>query len=332
MTNPQIPPAGWYPDPDQPAMRRYWSGREWTSQTAPPTSPASGRAPVTPALSTRPWWQTWWAIVPGLVLCFPIGLVGLWLRSGTSPRAKGTVTVVVIGLFTMGIAAPDTAWDEARDSEASPTDTPSTEPELTTVTRGPLMKKVVIPALETQSLRDARPRLNQLGVTLVVAARRPSLEPAGSILRQSVKPGARVVPGAVVRVVVARPLPRVVRVVGLSAASAAARLRRAGFRVVRTTSMVTSGRSGAVLSQSPVAGTPVRPGAVVTIEVTRVVPALSDGGGNCTPGYSPCLLPASDYDCAGGSGNGPEYVYGTVTVTGSDPYDLDRDGDGYGCD
>jgi hypothetical protein len=39
------------------------------------------------------------------------------------------------------------------------------------------------------------------------------------------------------------------------------------------------------------------------------------------------LAPASDYDCAGGSGNGPKYT-GPVRVTGSDPYDLDRDGDG----
>ena len=54
--------------------------------------------------------------------------------------------------------------------------------------------------------------------------------------------------------------------------------------------------------------------------------------GDCTPGYSPCLPSASDYDCAGGSGNGPKYVAGPVRVSGSDPYDLDRDGDGTGCD
>jgi hypothetical protein len=53
---------------------------------------------------------------------------------------------------------------------------------------------------------------------------------------------------------------------------------------------------------------------------------------NCTSGYSPCLAPAYDYDCANGSGDGPAYVYSIVRVTGSDPYDLDRDGDGYGCD
>jgi hypothetical protein len=40
---------------------------------------------------------------------------------------------------------------------------------------------------------------------------------------------------------------------------------------------------------------------------------------------------ASDVDCLGGSGNGPEYV-GTVTVIGPDVYDLDRDGDGVGCE
>lgn len=56
------------------------------------------------------------------------------------------------------------------------------------------------------------------------------------------------------------------------------------------------------------------------------------GGGNCTPGYSPCIPPGSDVDCAGGSGNGPRYVQGPIRVTGSDPYGLDRDGDGVGCD
>jgi len=56
------------------------------------------------------------------------------------------------------------------------------------------------------------------------------------------------------------------------------------------------------------------------------------GGGSCTPGYDPCLPPASDYDCAGGSGDGPEYVSGPVYVSGSDPYGLDSDGDGVGCE
>ena len=49
-------------------------------------------------------------------------------------------------------------------------------------------------------------------------------------------------------------------------------------------------------------------------------------------GYSPCLPPGPDVDCAGGSGNGPRYVNGPVSVYGSDPYGLDSDGDGVGCE
>jgi hypothetical protein len=59
-------------------------------------------------------------------------------------------------------------------------------------------------------------------------------------------------------------------------------------------------------------------------------PAASAGDG-CTPGYDPCIPPGSDVDCAGGSGNGPRYVKGPVRVTGADPYGLDRDGNGVGC-
>src|SRR5213076_1665016 len=57
-----------------------------------------------------------------------------------------------------------------------------------------------------------------------------------------------------------------------------------------------------------------------------------NAGRVCTPGYSPCIPPGSDVDCAGGGGDGPRYVQGPVRVTGSDPYDLDGNGDGVGCE
>jgi hypothetical protein len=60
------------------------------------------------------------------------------------------------------------------------------------------------------------------------------------------------------------------------------------------------------------------------------------GTGSCTPGYSPCLVyhGGADYDCYGGGGDGPFYTKPGVVyrVTGSDPYDLDRDGNGRGCE
>jgi hypothetical protein len=54
---------------------------------------------------------------------------------------------------------------------------------------------------------------------------------------------------------------------------------------------------------------------------------------SCDPNYKgACLKPDSfDYDCEGGSGDGPDYT-GTVEVVGDDHYDLDRDGDGIACD
>jgi resuscitation-promoting factor RpfB len=67
--------------------------------------------------------------------------------------------------------------------------------------------------------------------------------------------------------------------------------------------------------------------------VTKVVAVgTKQPGNNCDPNYTPCVPIASDVDCAGGSGNGPAYVDGPIQVIGSDPYDLDRDGDGIACD
>lgn len=53
----------------------------------------------------------------------------------------------------------------------------------------------------------------------------------------------------------------------------------------------------------------------------------------CDSNYSGACVPiASDVDCEGGSGNGPAYVSGPVTVVGNDIYELDRDGNGSACE
>lgn len=73
-------------------------------------------------------------------------------------------------------------------------------------------------------------------------------------------------------------------------------------------------------------------------DVTRVgtrlpPPPAPPAPSGCDPNYTGDCVPIdSDVDCAAGSGNGPSYVRGPVTVVGSDIYDLDRDGDGIACD
>jgi hypothetical protein len=68
-------------------------------------------------------------------------------------------------------------------------------------------------------------------------------------------------------------------------------------------------------------------------EAERVAEAPAEESSECDPNYTgACLNPAAyDYDCEGGSGDGPEYT-GTVTVVGEDHFGLDSDSDGVGCE
>jgi hypothetical protein len=61
--------------------------------------------------------------------------------------------------------------------------------------------------------------------------------------------------------------------------------------------------------------------------------AAAEQASDCDPNYAGgCLDPNSpDYDCEGGSGDGPDYT-GTISVVGDDIHELDRDGDGTACD
>ena len=69
------------------------------------------------------------------------------------------------------------------------------------------------------------------------------------------------------------------------------------------------------------------------LPLTPPPPPKDPGSGKCHPSYRGACLnrDASDYDCAGGSGNGPLYT-GRVDVVGPDDFGLDRDGDGVGCE
>jgi hypothetical protein len=53
----------------------------------------------------------------------------------------------------------------------------------------------------------------------------------------------------------------------------------------------------------------------------------------CNPSYPDVCLKngIGDYDCYGGSGDGPNYIQGPIRVLPPDPFDLDGDGDGWGC-
>jgi hypothetical protein len=72
---------------------------------------------------------------------------------------------------------------------------------------------------------------------------------------------------------------------------------------------------------------------VVYLVAPTPVPYVAPAAPNCHPSYvGACLTPGiGDYDCLGGSGNGPNYV-GRVEVIGFDEFGLDADGNGIGCE
>lgn len=76
------------------------------------------------------------------------------------------------------------------------------------------------------------------------------------------------------------------------------------------------------------------PSPVIKPSPAKTVQPNQQTNSGCDPSYPDVCIPpgAADYDCEGGSGNGPNYIDGPIQVLPPDPHDLDRDGDGIGCE
>ena len=134
------------------------------------------------------------------------------------------------------------------------------------------------------------------------------------------------------------------RLVGLRLAHAKGSLAGRGLMAKVTYKSTSRYPAGTVISQSRSAGATVLADTTISLVVAKAPPPPPSTAPpaprptappqNCHPSYEgECLtVGIGDYDCASGSGNGPNYVQGTVRVVGSDEFDLDRDGDGWGCE
>ena len=314
--NGPLPLPGWYPDPHNSRQVRWWNGAVWTNDTRPVPAPPGSSA----VAGSGSWWTTW--SVKKAVL---VGVGGLLALS-------------MIGNAFGGGETPASVSHAGQRAQKQPAAEPSSAASVPAPAAKPAPpQRVRVPRVQHATVARARSdmRAHHLHVAIT---RRYSWAPVGTVLSQHTGAGRQVLRGTVVQLVVAKAMPRVPRVVGRTAGAAIHALRHAGFGVRRTTETVTSGTTGSVLRQSPLGLLRARPGAVVTIVVAHVVhpvvkaPPPAPAPSNCTAGYSPCLAPAYDYDCAGGSGDGPKYAYGPIYVTGSDPYGLDADGDGVACE
>jgi PASTA domain len=141
------------------------------------------------------------------------------------------------------------------------------------------------------------------------------------------------------------------RLVGMKTAQAKTVLSRRGLRWTIKYRSTSRFAPGTVISQASKAGADVRPGASIALVVAKAPPPppttappprttappppTTAAPRNCDPAYPDVCLRQGigDYDCAGGSGNGPNYVEGPLKVLPPDPFDLDgNDNDGIGCE
>ena len=299
MTAP-LPPAGWYPDPDDPTRRRWWDGDQWTSQRIP----AKGAG----------FWSRRWvrvtvlivAVILLLLILRPggfltlVGLTGLVI--GIVAIAKGGIrrlripsrgigiAVAAVAVITVslggGITAASTEADSAQTTVAGQLRGEEDE------TRAPTPATEHDDEVEVREVQETEP---------IPFERRNQDDPAMDV-------------GAT----------------ALAVAGVDGLLTRT-FSVTYVDGVETK----RVLASEVVTRAPV---AELTSVGTRTPPPppppppAAGLGPGCHASYTPCVPVAGDADCEGGGGNGPAYVSGPVRIIGPDVYELDRDGDGIACD
>lgn len=72
--------------------------------------------------------------------------------------------------------------------------------------------------------------------------------------------------------------------------------------------------------------------AAIAVTAVGVGVAAACSNGCAAPRYQAFNATQTDYDCRGGSGDGPFYTAGPTWVGSNDPYGLDADDDGWGCE
>ena len=97
----QLPPADWYPDPEDPGQHRYWDGTQWTEHRAPRAAPAAPAAsPPGPAWGQAPTAGTGTGTSGLAIASLIVGGVSFFLAF-LAVGALGGIVAVVLGIVAL---------------------------------------------------------------------------------------------------------------------------------------------------------------------------------------------------------------------------------------
>ncbi|MTB87285.1 DUF2510 domain-containing protein [Aeromicrobium sp. zg-629] len=315
MTNGPLPPAGWYPDAQ--GELRYWDGAAWTDHTASnyphaqdadqptPTGLAAGKSSASAKVPWTRRWQVW--VVGGCAALLGVGALG-------------------------NAATPDTADDPKPQSvqatESAPTaeqTTPSPEPSPTP-TEEPTEEPVVLLIMKDQKDGDSwvgsDGKEYRLGLVNTPERNEKCGPEATAFTRKFLSDGFTV--DAYATDTYGRAVAEVFDPKGRSLNVELAKSGLGDGRYLdqfRHENPDLGRRLDRALASAAKPDCRKSAAPVPLVKKPRKTKAPAK---DCMAGYEPCLPIVDDLDCG--------EIGHSVAVTGSDPYRLDRDGDGTGCD
>lgn len=306
MTETPSAVAGWYLDAQ--GEMRYWDGQAWTGHTASNYTDARERGesispvmatPVVQAMTKKPWarrWQFWLVVVVALLL--GIGAIG----NATTPEPTDD--------------SPGLSAHKADPVEASSEPTATAEP-----TDPPTPLLFITDQKDGDSWEASDGTEYRLGLINTPERNEQCGAEATAFTRRFLEDGFAV--DAYATDSYGRSVAEVFDKTGKSLNVALAKSGLGDDRYLdefRHENPDLAGRLDDALASAAAADCK---------KVVAPVPLVSKPkapkpAANCMTGYDPCLPVVADLDCG--------EIGHSVTVTGNDPYRLDRDGDGIGCD
>ncbi len=155
--SPQLPPAGWYPDPHDPSGQRYWDGAQWTEHAAVPTLETAQTGVMAPVRSN--------AATGG-------GALAVSARRGLPKLNWWQWALLGFGALVLVLIIVNGINGERASSDAEPARPAAGNGGFTQEPKRPTEKAVEmvdVPHLVGSTIAEARVKLEAVGLVLVAS-------------------------------------------------------------------------------------------------------------------------------------------------------------------